>query len=572
MLLVLLATAGWAASRTVDLRGDLQAVADLTRRLQQQAMSGDREGAAATLAAVQRRTGAAAAAANDPAVRLASLLPGRGRDIRAARVLATAADDLARDVLPPLLDAARQLDPPAQPATSGVDLRQIRALEQPVTTALAALDPIRKRLATIPVRALDPAAGAAVTDLRRKLDRGGDALRAAQQAVQLLPAMLGGGGERRYLVLFQNLAEVRATGGMPGAWAVVAARDGHLTMTAQGTASVGLRAFDAPVLPVDPQVRSLYGAGVASHPANITMVPNFPTAAAVAREMYRRRSGETVDGVVATDPVALSYLLAATGPVAVAGGPALATDNAVRVLLAETYARYPTQAQQDAYFADAARATFQALTGRALNRGALLTQLSRIVAERRLLVWSASPDEQRGLAGTPLEGALPDRDAAAAPLVGVFLNDGGGSKLDYYLVPSLELVSAGCSSDGLRELTLRVTLRSAAPASGLPAGVLTFAEVTDPYTARTFVSVYAPVDWGVERGTLDGAPVRLASGSDGGRMVVVTSVDLPPGASRVLEVRLVAQQVQPGGWKPQARTTPTVRPWTVESRSAESCG
>ncbi|MFF5226101.1 SGNH hydrolase domain-containing protein [Dactylosporangium sp. NPDC000521] len=94
---MLLATAGWAAVRTVGLRDDLQAVAGLTRRLQQQAVSGDREGAGATLAAVQRRTGAAAAAANDPTVRLAGLLPGKGQNVRAARVLATAA---VRDEVP----------------------------------------------------------------------------------------------------------------------------------------------------------------------------------------------------------------------------------------------------------------------------------------------------------------------------------------------------------------------------------------------------------------------------------------------------------------------------------------
>ena len=42
--------------------------------------------------------------------------------------------------------------------------------------------------------------------------------------------MLGGEGERRYLVAFQNNAEVRATGGMPGSLVTLTARDGRLEM------------------------------------------------------------------------------------------------------------------------------------------------------------------------------------------------------------------------------------------------------------------------------------------------------------------------------------------------------
>ncbi len=48
----------------------------------------------------------------------------------------------------------------------------------------------------------------------------------ASRTVQLLPAMLGADSQRRYLLMFQNNAEVRATGGIPGAVAVVTADRG----------------------------------------------------------------------------------------------------------------------------------------------------------------------------------------------------------------------------------------------------------------------------------------------------------------------------------------------------------
>ena len=60
--------------------------------------------------------------------------------------------------------------------------------------------------------------------------------------------------------------------------------------------------------------------------------------AALARAMYRRREGVSVDGVLATDPVALSYLLHVTGPVRVPQGRPLSAGNAVSMLLSEAYA------------------------------------------------------------------------------------------------------------------------------------------------------------------------------------------------------------------------------------------
>src|SRR5262249_53207738 len=152
----------------------------------------------------------------------------------------------------------------------------------------------------------------------------------------------------------------------------------------------------------------------------------------LAREMYRRHSGRTVDGVLATDPVALSYLLAATGPVTVPGGPPLRADTVVRTLLSNVYAGALSRPQQDDYFRGVARATFDALTQRPMAMRPMLAQLARAAGERRLLAWSARPEEEHLLAGTVLEGVLP-QDRPDTATVGVFLNDGGGGKMSYFL-------------------------------------------------------------------------------------------------------------------------------------------
>jgi hypothetical protein len=385
--------------------------------------------------------------------------------------------------------------------------------------------------------------------------------------------MLGAGGPRTYLVVFQNLAELRATGGMFGAHMVISADRGAIEIVEQGSATQ-LGTFDRPVLPLDPTMQALYTDRPGIYPADVNMTPDFPTAAALYREMYRLRSGRTVDGVLATDPVALSYVLAATGPVPVAKGEPLRTDNVVRLLLLETYARFSTTPEQDEYFATAAKATFEVLMRRPIDANGLLAQLARAAGERRILAWSADPAEERLLTGTVLDGVLP-ADDGARPTVGVFLNDGTGAKLDYYLTHSADLEVVGCRPDGSRELSLRIKISSTAPASGLSPLIVGGGVLSEPYTIRTVLLVFSPIGGAVVEMRQDGVPMPVGSGVERRRLVNVVAVDLKPGATRTIEAALLTG-VPPRGRQatvePQLRTTPGVAPWPGFVHSAAACG
>jgi Protein of unknown function (DUF4012) len=61
----------------------------------------------------------------------------------------------------------------------------------------------------------------------------------AARAVRLLPPMLGANGPREYLLLVQNNAEQRATGGIPGSVALLRAVDGAVTVGAHRGARIG---------------------------------------------------------------------------------------------------------------------------------------------------------------------------------------------------------------------------------------------------------------------------------------------------------------------------------------------
>jgi hypothetical protein len=560
----LLVVAGSAA-------GHLQRAATLVGTLERSLRAGDLTAARRTTADLRRQTGAARADTRGIAWGLGTAAPVAGDDMTAVGAVARIVDDLANRVLPPLLDAAGGL----QSTFAGHDPRGLAAVTAAAPKLAAAGALVRAaqdRLAALDRGGLDPRVRTAVERLDDGLRRVAPLLEPVARAARLVPAMLGAAGPRTYLVLFQNLAEVRATGGMMGAYVVLQADRGAVTILEQGAAATGIGSFPTPVLPLDPDQEDLHTDRLGTFPADVNLTPDFPTAAALYREMYRLRSGRAVDGVLATDPVALAYLLQATGPVDVAGGPPLTGPTAVWRLLSEVYLTIADQAAQDAFFAGAAKAVFEKLTGAAFSTTKLIPALRQAAGERRLLAWSAHPQEQAEIAATVFAGTLPAEDGDR-PTVGVFLNDGTGAKLGYYMTREASLMPGECLEDGSRHLRLRVTLASGAPRTGLPRSVLGLG-LAGEYTIRTNVMVYLPSGGAPVDATQDGVPVDYGSGFELGRTVAVFTVDLAPGKRSTIELNLITGPLPvPGSaFTPRLLTTPGIGPWTLRLQSAEACG
>jgi hypothetical protein len=568
----LLAGTGWVGFRGYRAAGNLTSAAQMFAMMQRQVQAGDVAAARSTLAAAQKETREASTRTGDLAWKTAALLPGIGDDLAAVSTMSHALDDLTHNGLPPLLDAAGVIGAGTlAPADGKIDLRVLGTATERLANGAAVVRRVSDKVERIDTDGLTSQVGNAVTQLRRALRTAQRTIAPADRAARLLPSVLGAAGPRTYLVLFQNNAEVRATGGMPGAFIVVQANGGAVTVVDQGTAAAAIRNFPAPVLPLDPDAEQLYTDRLATFPADVNLTPDFPTAANLAREMYRIRSGRSVDGVLATDPVALSYLLKATGPVTMPHGAPLTAQTAVKTLLSDVY-RSMDNAQQDAYFAGAALAAFRTLTRKQSNPRAVLAELARATNERRLLMWSAHPGEQELIAGTAIAGTLPGDDKDT-PTVGVFLNDGTGAKLSYYLTQAAELTVGGCAQDGSRELRLKVTIGSTAPASGLSKSVTGLALAGEPYTVRTNVMIFSPTGGAIADAHLDGTEIEFGTGAEHGRSVAVATIDLPPGARSTLAVRVITGPLPVKGTtiRPRLVTTPMVAPWTTDIGRSTPC-
>ena len=134
--------------------------------------------------------------------------------------------------------------------------------------------------------------------------------------------------------------------------------------------------------------------------------PTSRCRAPLAREMWARKHGTQVDGVIALDPVALSYLLDATGPVTLPSGDVLTRrERGAAAAQRGLPAVRPTRADRTQFFARPRPRRLRRPPPRSGRPDARsLAALAQAGDEHRLLLWSAHADDQAMLAGTTLAG------------------------------------------------------------------------------------------------------------------------------------------------------------------------
>ena len=497
------------------------------------------------------------------------MMPIVGDDVDGVRTVADVSDTVARDVLPGIVDSSSSLSPSQlQPQSGQISIDGLQEAAAPLAESNEAL---QDEVARVDALNPDDMVGPIASPVRQLQDALGDAVTVtdrATTAAQLLPTMLGGEGERTYLVLFQTNAEVRATGGIPGALAVITANDGDVQLERQGVARDFGGPYAKPVLPLTNDELAVFSDKIARYPADITFSPDFPRVAEVARAMWAESTGQEVDGVIATDPVALSYVLEGTGPIPIEDqGAELSADNAADLLLNDVYLDQPNPAVQNEYFADAAGSVFDSVLGGQGSPSAILDGLVRATDEERLLIWSADDGEQQTLETTALGGELPI-DPTTEPEIGVYLNDATGTKLDYYLDYDVSVEPISCN-DNVQEQRVSIEMTSTVPedGAGLNESILGFSRPAG--WLLTNVYVYAPVDGSIGDSTLDGEKFLYAKLQQETRPIAGATIELKPGQSRTLVYDVVSGKAQTGD--PRVSVTPGVPGSTVVDDGGSAC-
>jgi hypothetical protein len=479
---------------------------------------------------------------------IAAAVPWLGSPFKSGQQISDVVVGLTADVLKPAAKAGVGISPDTLFADGRVNLQLLREKEP----ALAALSADATRLdgqaAAITKPAFISALGDARTQLQDQTSDIAGLFRNTALAARLAPSMMGADGPRTYLMGFQTPAEARGTGGLLGGFGILRFDNGRPTVDtlapntelATATAAVDL----------GPEFDEQYGyAKPYTDYRNSNLSSHFPYAAQIWKSMWERQSGIRADGVIAIDPVALSYILEASGPITTPDGENITAENVVELTMSTAYIRFANdQAARKRYLLGIANGVVKKLTGKLQFPRAMLDAIGRAASERRIAVWSAVPSDQKILEATSLAHAIPDDPA---PYAEVVINNLAGNKMDYYLKREIEYVADGCDAD-TRNSTVTVRLTNTPADKPLPNYVEGLLGLDPKFpinvprgTMVTSVRLIGTAGATLAGVTSNGKPTLSVLRQERGHPTFEVQVVIPPGQSGDLVFRL-SEPTSPG--------------------------
>lgn len=564
--------------RAMAAKSSLEQAMPLASKAADAVLAGDNEGAKQLATKISTLTADARTQTDDDIWKSLEWVPVAGPNLYAVRTAAAVTDDLVTDALTPATDLSLSA---LKPTDGAIDLAGITSMQTVVLQASTAVSKASERLSTIEHDELIPQVGGALDKLTGTVDELEPMLGPASEILGVLPAALGAEHPRNYLMIFQNNAESRGTGGNPAAVVMINVDKGKISIGQQASSADFEAGRKQPITELNPETVAVYGDKIGRWFQDSTLTPDFTETAGIVRAWWASEFETPVDAVVSFDPVALSYLLKATGPATVSNEPVeidgykirvldepltLTAENAVPFLLNEIYAAYPDSKVQDAIFAAAAQSVFNALTSGKAEPRALLESLGKAVDEGRLIYQPATEEEARLVGDSKLAGKLPATNEKST-MVGAYVNDYTAGKLDYYVQLDLAASSTQCSAPDAPTFDVSATLTNtlnAAQAADLPKYIAPGRFFKKGDIATNLV-IYGPVGATAATVTVDGKPANAAVLPHLGRPAVRVAIQNTPGQKHTVAVRFDGDQGEYGPL--EMRHTPMVRatPVTLQS-------
>lgn len=453
-----------------------------------------------------------------------------------------------------LADAAAAVDLDRLAIRQGsIDLAQVSALAAPVHDSAVAVSEATAFLAGLDRRLVVGPLSDLLDEALDEARQADDTARRLDQAMAVIPDLLGGEQPRRYLVLFVTPVEARNRWGFPGSFAVLRFDDGTMSFEESGPISDldPLGPLDQVALDIPPRLAPYVDYGAEDDWRSVTVPPHFPAVADMAQQVGRQTALGEVDGVVLVGPKAAASVVGLLGGVELPDrGLRLTEDNTVRYITVDQYFEFAEsgeQAERKDLLADVAEEVAERLTEVELpGFDALRDRFAPLVAAGEIVLSVpelTSPEAAALLRDAGLDGAMPD---PAGDLVHLGHLNGSGSKIDLHLRRDVRY-EVELDADGSLAATFEATLTNEAPASGEPSYIIGSAIDLDPGVNRSILLLYSRHR--LRNLTLDGQPLRAITTADGSYFVHQAVVDLGPGQSATVTAELLGLEPVTGPYE-----------------------
>jgi hypothetical protein len=543
LLVVVAGGAVWVGMKALTVKNELEAAQPLLSSVKDKVLAGQASGAQAEVDALAEHADKAREAASGPAWWLAELVPGVGPNLSAVRIVAETVSDVVDQAVVPAVGLGDTLSPAVfKPVDGAVDLAAIQSVLPVLEQSSTVLTSAKQNVGAIDTSGLIGPVKNAVTQINGMVGEIEPALATAKALAPVLPGLLGADGPKNYLLVFENSAEVRPLGGIAGAQILVTADQGRVSIAQQ--ASGREFAFESEQFAdghVPREARDLFLVPFGVQSQNNTLTPRVEVAADLTRSMWQNQRGVTADTVIFVDPIALTYILEATGPISLPDGSSLDSKNAVDILMNGVYQMYSDDPDaQDAYFSAVAGTAFGAVMNGDVDIPKFIDAVQKSGEERRMLASSTDAQVQDLIVDAGLQGRLP-RETDSAHQIGIYFSDYLGSKMDYYLRTAIAVGQQQCT-DGSRKVRVQVTATNILDPAAVE-GLSTF--ITGgggngfriPLgDLRVFSYVYAPEGATVTSITGSTSQADSATGTDQNYPVARGVIQVSPGESQTATI------------------------------------
>lgn len=462
-----------------------------------------------------------------------TFVPIVGPNLRVARRFTAAGADVA-ETAATAVGAVNLSD--MRLADGRIDVDRIDGLRRPVRRARDAVERAIASLGTADGPWTATAIRNKVRSLRTELIDARKSTADASAILTALPDLLGRSGPRRYLIVVPTPAEARGSGGLIGNYGEITTIDGRVRLSRFGrTIELNRNGIPGPerVLNARPDyIRRYSQFQVSQLWQNVTLSPDFPSAAEAMASLYPQSGGSDVDGILSADPYALAAILRITGPVSLDGWPEpITAENAPRILLHDWYSQL-TEARNleriDLQGQVASEAWSRLFTAPIPPMGTLGATLGGVTRSRHLQLWARREPEQAFFRQLGVDGSMGPLDSDGFAAV---TNNAGANKIEWYLSRTIGYDAQVDLATGAVRSTATIEMRNDAPGSGEPPYVIGNG-ATPPApegTSIQYLSLYSPLR--LVRATFGGVPLEMTSDVELGRNVYSGWIRIPPQSS-----------------------------------------
>lgn len=397
---------------------------------------------------------------SNPLWRVATIVPVYGSDVSKVIDLASVSNDLVNGALVPITQKSGSFSLSGFIKKDGsINLKKLEPTVQALAEANAAIQRSNNTMSSMGTSNISQL-NSAIDTLKGVLPELATASNACSQLSPVVDDMLGGDGERTYLLVAMNNVEMRSVGGFPGSMGPITIKNGTVTLGEFKSVYDWIpHQTKSNAVSITDEEANIFSQSIAYRTSRVAQVPDFSRVGSIWNAQWDKHHSDGIDGIIAMDPVFLQNLLKLTGGFTASNGWKINGNNAAETLMNRSYIEMDIS-ETDAFFSEVAGRAFEKVKDNLgkIDVADLVDVVNDGVTNRRLNVWMKNSKEEAALQQLGYTGEL--STDITNPTLGVYLSDYAYAKYAWYLDEDMTISNETKNADGSKSYEVTVSLKN----------------------------------------------------------------------------------------------------------------